>query len=46
LLAEKLGTQDIEISCAEFSDQSVSAVYFLIIQCLCTLIDNKIFGGS
>ena len=46
LLAEELGPQDIEISCADFGNQSLSAVYFLIIQCLCTLIDNKIFGGN
>ena len=46
LLAEGLGPQDIEINCADFGNQSLSAVYFLIIQCLCTLIDNKIFGGN
>lgn len=46
LLAQGLGQQDLEISCANYGKQAISAVNFLIIQCLCTLIDNKIFGGN
>lgn len=46
LLTEKLGPQDIQISCADFGNESITAMNFLIIQCLCTLIDNKIFGGT
>ena len=45
-LANRLSVQDIEISCADYGKQSISAVNFLIIQCLCTLIDNKIFGEN
>jgi len=46
LLAEGLSQKDIEISCADYGQQSITAVNFLIIQCICTLIDNKIFGGN
>jgi phosphoheptose isomerase len=46
LLSQGLTQQDTEISCANFGDQSISAMNFLIIQCLCTLIDNKIFGEN
>jgi phosphoheptose isomerase len=46
LLSQGLAQQDIEISCADFGNQSLSAMNFLIIQCLCTLIDNKIFGEN
>ena len=45
-LAEGLGPQDIEINCAEFGKQPSSAITLLIIQCLCILIDNKIFGEN
>ena len=46
ILSEALGPQDIDISCADYGNKSVSAINFLIIQCLCTLIDNKIFGEN
>ena len=46
ILTEGLGSQDIEISCADYGKKSTSAINFLIIQCLCTLIDNKIFGEN
>lgn len=46
ILSQAIGPQDIEISCADYGKQSVSAINFLIIQCLCTLIDNKIFGEN
>jgi len=46
LLTEKLSQQDIAIICADFGQQSNSAVNFLIIQCLCALIDNIIFGEN
>jgi phosphoheptose isomerase len=46
LLRQGLAQQDLEISCADFDNQSLSAMNFLIIQCLCTLIDNKIFGEN
>ena len=45
ILASKLGSQDIEINC-NLDNQSLDANHFLIIQCLCTLIENKIFGGN
>ena len=46
LLADQLGDSDIEIATAEFGDLSTISAGFLILQCLCTLIDNKIFGGD
>ncbi|MDG1693561.1 MAG: SIS domain-containing protein [Porticoccaceae bacterium] len=46
LISQGLSQQDIEISCTDYGEDSNSAVNFLIIQCLCTLIDNKIFGGN
>jgi phosphoheptose isomerase len=46
ILASGLGPQDIEINFAEYAKHATSAIYFLIIQCLCTLIENKIFGEN
>lgn len=46
ILAQGLGPQDIEINCADYGKHATSAINFLIIQCLCTLIDNRIFGEN
>jgi phosphoheptose isomerase len=46
LLSQGIGQKDIEIRCSDYGKQAISAVNFLIIQCLCTSIDNKIFGGN
>jgi len=46
LLVKQLSDNDIEIATAEFGELSTIAAGFLILQCLCTLIDNKIFGGD
>lgn len=46
LLSEGLGHNDIEIPTAEYGRQFSTTAGFLTIQCLCTLIDNKIFGGD
>jgi len=46
LLSDKLCTDDIEIATANYGRESTATVGFLIIQCLCKLIDNKIFGGN
>ena len=46
LLKSSIGPNQIEINCGESSSKSSAAINFLIIQCLCTLIDNKIFGEN
>ena len=46
LLTQELGDNDIEIATAEFGKSSTISAGFLVLQCLCTLIDNKIFGGE
>ena len=46
LLADKLCNNDIEIDTANYGSESTATVIFLIIQCLCKLIDNKIFGEN
>ena len=46
LLTEKIGGNGIEISTAEFGKSSTISTGFLVLQCLCALIDNKIFGGE
>ena len=46
LLAASTGPNNIEISCGESEQKSSAAINFLIIQCLCTLIDSKIFGEN
>jgi len=46
LLSEGLGHNDIEIPTAEYGRQFSTTAGFLILQCLCTLIDNKIFGEN
>lgn len=46
LLNRSLGPNDIEINCGESVKKPSAAMNFLIIQCLCTLIDRKIFGEN
>ena len=46
LLTQELGDNNIEIATAEFGKSSTISAEFLVLQCLCTLIDNKIFGGE
>jgi len=46
LLSEGLSERDIEISTADYGRQFTATAGFLIIQCLCKLIDNQIFGGD
>jgi phosphoheptose isomerase len=46
LLTPSMGPNHIEINCGESSSKSSAAMNFLIIQCLCTLIDRKIFGEN
>ena len=46
LLTPSTGPNHIEINCEESSSKSSAAMNFLIIQCLCTLIDSKIFGEN
>ena len=46
LLSSALGSDQVEIDIAEFGEPSVSTASFLILQCLCALIDAEIFGGD
>ena len=46
LLIPATGLTHIEINCGESSSKASAAMNFLIIQCLCTLIDSKIFGEN
>jgi DnaA initiator-associating protein len=46
LLMPSTGLNHIEINCGESSSKASAAMNFLIIQCLCTLIDSKIFGEN
>ena len=46
LLSATVGYNDIEISTAEFSGQLTGAAQFQITQCLCALVDHRIFGGE
>ena len=46
LLAANLGYNDVLISAAEFSGQLANAAQFQIIQCICSLVDQQIFGGE
>ena len=46
LLMTATGSNYIEINCGESSSKSSAAMNFLIVQCLCTLIDSKIFGEN
>ncbi|MBT4929402.1 MAG: hypothetical protein HON20_05755, partial [Cellvibrionales bacterium] len=46
LLMPATGSNHIEINCGESSSKASAAMNFLIIQCLCTLIDSKIFGEN
>jgi D-sedoheptulose 7-phosphate isomerase len=45
-LSDKLCNNDIEIATANYGREFKATVGFLIIQCLCKLIDNKIFGEN
>jgi D-sedoheptulose 7-phosphate isomerase len=46
MLAASTGPNNIEINFGELGQKPSAAINFLIIQCLCTLIDNKIFGEN
>ena len=46
LLSGGLGHNDIEIPIAEYGRAFSTTAGFLILQCLCALIDNTIFGGD
>lgn len=46
LLVKELSDNDIEIPTAESEQWTSISASFLILQCLCTLIDNIIFGGD
>jgi phosphoheptose isomerase len=46
VLTSSMEPNHIEINCEESSPKSSAAMNFLIIQCLCTLIDSKIFGEN
>ena len=46
LLMPATGSNHIEINSGESSSTASAAMNFLIIQCLCTLIDSKIFGEN
>jgi DNA-binding MurR/RpiR family transcriptional regulator len=46
LLITETGSNYIEINCGESSSKASAAMNFLIVQCLCTLIDSKIFGEN
>lgn len=46
LLSATLGYNDIVIPAAEFQGQLATAAQFLIVQCLCALVDHQIFGGE
>lgn len=46
ILSQSIGPMDIDINCADYGKDSIPAINLLIIQCLCTLIDNKIFGEN
>ncbi|MDA7735960.1 SIS domain-containing protein [Porticoccaceae bacterium] len=46
LLMPATGSNHIEINCGESSSKASAAMNFLIIQCLCKLIDSKIFGEN
>ena len=46
LLSATVGYNDIEIGTAEFSGQLTGAAQFQITQCLCALVDHRIFGGE
>lgn len=46
LLMTATGSNYIEINCGESLSKSSAAMNFLVVQCLCTLIDSKIFGEN
>jgi phosphoheptose isomerase len=45
-LSQNLSQNGIEIALAEFAKPSITLASCLTIQCLCTLIDHKIFGEN
>jgi phosphoheptose isomerase len=45
-LVDALGDNATKIATAEFGQPSVATANFLILQCLCNLIDAEIFGGD
>lgn len=45
-LIDTIGYSDLHISVANFSGHFSLLAQFQIVQCLCSLIDDKIFGGS
>ena len=45
-LIDSIGYADVHISVANFSGHLSLLAQFQIVQCLCSLVDDKIFGGS
>ena len=45
-LLDTVGYNDVHISVANFSGQLAVLAQFQIVQCLCSLVDDKILGGS
>ena len=45
-LVDAVGYNDVHISVANFSGQLAVLAQFQIVQCLCSLVDDKILGGS
>ena len=45
-LGDAVGYNDVHISVANFSGQLAVLAQFQIVQCLCSLVDDKILGGS
>ena len=45
-LTSMIGYDDVEIGTSEFKGQLLTLAQIEIVQCLCSLIDDKIFGGN
>ena len=45
-VVDAIGYADVHISVANFSGHLSLLAQFQIVQCLCSLVDDKIFGGS
>ena len=45
-LTSMIGYNDVEVETSEFKGQLLTLAQIEIVQCLCSLIDDKIFGGT
>jgi len=45
-LIDSIGYTDVHISVANFTGHLSLLAQFQIVQCLCSLVDDKIIGGS